>query len=274
MLGQVADRPAALQLVSAPDAPQGLMVLFDVPELDVGEVSEDPLMLCSDPAVVRVGVPGGSGVMRTRDPRCGAVARRPWSGVAPSPTLVPPMTGGRSWSPSASSAPASTSLGEASALLSIEGIDVALSIEVTDAGPPRCCGRGPLVKRRRRRAVLTVEGARAARCRHDARAGRKRLAKRAPATATAAATRAPALKPEKKASLTWPRYGCALAPSSPAIVPRCADRLLGQLLHVGGELLDHGVAVLEDVDVRRAEHAANDGDAQRARELAGGVVDC
>jgi hypothetical protein len=52
-----------------------------------------------------------------------------------------------------------------------------------------------------------------------ARAGRKRLANTAPAAATPAATRQPALTPDRNASLTWSRYGCARAPRSSATVP-------------------------------------------------------
>ena len=67
VLGEVADLPATLQLVGEPATPEELMAVFGIPQLDVGEVTDDALMAFNDPAIIRVGLPGGGGVMRASD---------------------------------------------------------------------------------------------------------------------------------------------------------------------------------------------------------------
>ena len=60
--------PAAeLMLVGEEATPDELEAVFGVRELDVGEVTDDALVGFNDPAVQRVGIPGGGGVMRACD---------------------------------------------------------------------------------------------------------------------------------------------------------------------------------------------------------------
>ena len=67
VLGDVPHRAAALQLVGEPASRDEVMAVFGVPELDVGEVTDELLLSFDQPAVQRVGVPGAGGVMRAAD---------------------------------------------------------------------------------------------------------------------------------------------------------------------------------------------------------------
>lgn len=67
VLGDAPFAAAELQVVGEPASTEELMRVFGVPELDVGEVTTEALMGFNDPAVQRVGVPGGGGVMRAAD---------------------------------------------------------------------------------------------------------------------------------------------------------------------------------------------------------------
>jgi CubicO group peptidase (beta-lactamase class C family) len=67
VLGDVAWRAAPLQLVGERATPDELFATFGVRELPVTEVTDDALLAFEDPAVQRVGVPGGGGVMRASD---------------------------------------------------------------------------------------------------------------------------------------------------------------------------------------------------------------
>ncbi|MCU1503618.1 MAG: penicillin-binding protein beta-lactamase class [Ilumatobacteraceae bacterium] len=67
VVGDVPWQAAELQLVGEPATPDELEAAFGVRELDLGEVTLDALLGFNDPAVQRVGVPGGGGVMRACD---------------------------------------------------------------------------------------------------------------------------------------------------------------------------------------------------------------
>jgi len=67
VLGDVGGPAAELVLVGENATPDELEAVFGVREIDVGEVTDDALVGFNDPAVQRVGIPGGGGVMRARD---------------------------------------------------------------------------------------------------------------------------------------------------------------------------------------------------------------
>jgi CubicO group peptidase (beta-lactamase class C family) len=67
VLGDVPHVASELVLVGEPATPEEMIAVFGVPTLDVGEVTNDALLGFNDPAVQRVGVPGGGGVMRACD---------------------------------------------------------------------------------------------------------------------------------------------------------------------------------------------------------------
>ena len=67
MLGDVPFAAAELIAVGEPATPDELEAAFGVRELDLGEVTTDALLGFNDPAVQRVGMPGGGGVMRATD---------------------------------------------------------------------------------------------------------------------------------------------------------------------------------------------------------------
>lgn len=67
VLGDVPHRAAGLELVGEPATRDELMAVFGVPELDVGEVTDELLLSFDEPALQRVGVPGAGGVMRAAD---------------------------------------------------------------------------------------------------------------------------------------------------------------------------------------------------------------
>jgi CubicO group peptidase (beta-lactamase class C family) len=67
VLGDVGAVAAELVLVGNNATPEELLATFGVAELPVTEVTDDALLAFNDPAVQRVGVPGGGGVMRARD---------------------------------------------------------------------------------------------------------------------------------------------------------------------------------------------------------------
>lgn len=61
------DGASEMVLVGEPATPDELFAVFGMRELFVGEVTDDALIGFNDPAVQRVGVPGGGGVMRACD---------------------------------------------------------------------------------------------------------------------------------------------------------------------------------------------------------------
>ena len=67
VLGDVAHRAAELMLVGEQATADELEAAFGVRSLPVTEVTSDALMGFNDPAVQRVGMPGGGGVMRAAD---------------------------------------------------------------------------------------------------------------------------------------------------------------------------------------------------------------
>jgi CubicO group peptidase (beta-lactamase class C family) len=67
VLGDLPTPAAELVVVGEPATREEMMAAFGVPEVDVGEVTIDALVGFNDPAVQRVGVPGGGGVMRAAD---------------------------------------------------------------------------------------------------------------------------------------------------------------------------------------------------------------
>ena len=67
VLGDVPHRAAELRLVGEPATAEELQRAFGVSTIDVGEVTSTALMAFNDPAVQRVGMPGGGGVMRACD---------------------------------------------------------------------------------------------------------------------------------------------------------------------------------------------------------------
>jgi CubicO group peptidase (beta-lactamase class C family) len=69
-LGVPADQQGNVQKVEnvgEPPTSEELMAVLGVPSIDVGEVTEDALLLFADPANVAVGVPGGGGVTTAAD---------------------------------------------------------------------------------------------------------------------------------------------------------------------------------------------------------------
>ena len=67
VLGDVPHRAAELTLVGEPATADEMIAVYGVAQLDAGEVTDDALLGFDDPAVQRVGVPGGGGVMRAAD---------------------------------------------------------------------------------------------------------------------------------------------------------------------------------------------------------------
>lgn len=67
VLGDVPSAAAELVVVGEPASTEQMLAAFGVAELDVGEVTTAALLGFNDPAVQRVGVPGGGGVMRAAD---------------------------------------------------------------------------------------------------------------------------------------------------------------------------------------------------------------
>jgi CubicO group peptidase (beta-lactamase class C family) len=67
VLGDVGGPAAELILVGDEATPDELLAVFGVSSIDVGEVTDDALVGFNDPAVQRVGIPGGGGVMRAAD---------------------------------------------------------------------------------------------------------------------------------------------------------------------------------------------------------------
>ncbi|MFN8023958.1 MAG: serine hydrolase domain-containing protein [Acidimicrobiales bacterium] len=67
VLGDVPHRAAPLRLVGEPASRDELMAVFGVPQLEVGEVTDELLLSFDEPALQRVGVPGAGGVMRAAD---------------------------------------------------------------------------------------------------------------------------------------------------------------------------------------------------------------
>ena len=67
VVGNVPFLAAELVAVGDPATPDELEATFGVRELDVGEVTTEALLSFNDPAVQRVGMPGGGGVMRAAD---------------------------------------------------------------------------------------------------------------------------------------------------------------------------------------------------------------
>ena len=67
VLGDVPQAAAELIAVGEAASPDELEAAFGVREIDVGEVTTEALLSFNDPAVQRVGMPGGGGVMRAAD---------------------------------------------------------------------------------------------------------------------------------------------------------------------------------------------------------------
>ena len=67
VLGDVPHAAAELTVVGEAATPDELEAAFGIREIDFGEVTTDALMAFNDPAVQRVGIPGGGGVMRATD---------------------------------------------------------------------------------------------------------------------------------------------------------------------------------------------------------------
>ena len=67
VLGGVSHPAAELIVVGEPATPDELEATFGVREIDLGEVTTAALVGFNDPAVQRVGIPGGGGVMRAAD---------------------------------------------------------------------------------------------------------------------------------------------------------------------------------------------------------------
>jgi CubicO group peptidase (beta-lactamase class C family) len=67
VLGSVAEVAAELRLVGEAATPDELEAVLGVREIDVGEVTDAALLAFNDPAMQRVGLPGGGGVMRACD---------------------------------------------------------------------------------------------------------------------------------------------------------------------------------------------------------------
>ncbi|MFM2070085.1 MAG: hypothetical protein RLZZ623_348 [Actinomycetota bacterium] len=67
VLGEVPYPAAELVVAGEPATADEMMAAFGVSEIDVGEVTTAALLGFNDPAVQRVGMPGGGGVMRAAD---------------------------------------------------------------------------------------------------------------------------------------------------------------------------------------------------------------
>src|SRR5262249_46499373 len=67
VLGDTGHAAAELQVVGEPATPDELFAVLGIREYDRGEVTMDALLSFNDPAVQRIGVPGGGGVMRASD---------------------------------------------------------------------------------------------------------------------------------------------------------------------------------------------------------------
>jgi CubicO group peptidase (beta-lactamase class C family) len=67
VVGDVPHAAAEVVSVGDPASPDELEAVFGVREIDPGEVTPEALLSFNDPAVQRVGVPGGGGVMRAAD---------------------------------------------------------------------------------------------------------------------------------------------------------------------------------------------------------------
>ncbi len=67
VVGDVPHAAAEVTSVGDPASPDELEAVFGVRQLDPGEVTPEALLSFNDPAVQRVGVPGGGGVMRAAD---------------------------------------------------------------------------------------------------------------------------------------------------------------------------------------------------------------
>ncbi len=67
VLGDVPFAAATQVAVGEVATPEELQAAFGVPELEVGEVTTPALLAFNDPAVRRVGMPGGGGVMRASE---------------------------------------------------------------------------------------------------------------------------------------------------------------------------------------------------------------
>ncbi|MEK7424455.1 MAG: serine hydrolase domain-containing protein [Actinomycetota bacterium] len=67
VLGDVPCAAAELTVVGEPATAEQMLATFGVATLDLGEVTTEALVTFNDPAVQRVGMPGGGGVMRAAD---------------------------------------------------------------------------------------------------------------------------------------------------------------------------------------------------------------
>ncbi len=67
LVGDVPHRAATLVATGEQATAEELLAAFGVAEVDLGEVTTDALLAFNDPAVQRVGIPGGGGVMRAAD---------------------------------------------------------------------------------------------------------------------------------------------------------------------------------------------------------------
>ncbi len=67
VLGDVPHRAQTLVAVGEPATEDELFAALGIRSIDVGEVTTDALLGFNDPAVQRVGIPGGGGVMRAAD---------------------------------------------------------------------------------------------------------------------------------------------------------------------------------------------------------------
>lgn len=67
VLGDVPHAATELIVVGEAATPDELESAFGIRELDLGEVTTEALLAFNDPAVQRVGIPGGGGVMRAAD---------------------------------------------------------------------------------------------------------------------------------------------------------------------------------------------------------------
>jgi CubicO group peptidase (beta-lactamase class C family) len=67
VLGQTEHPAAPVSVVGDPATPEELLAVFGVSEIEVGEVTDDALIMLGTPEAQAVGVPGGGGVMRASD---------------------------------------------------------------------------------------------------------------------------------------------------------------------------------------------------------------
>jgi CubicO group peptidase (beta-lactamase class C family) len=67
VLRHVPHTAAHLRVVGDPPTTEEMMATFGIAEYPVGEVTQDALLAFNDPAMQRVGMPGGGGVMRACD---------------------------------------------------------------------------------------------------------------------------------------------------------------------------------------------------------------